>query len=76
MKLNSNNINMCNRKAPLTQENVFYSPKIISDSPSVACMGENSLRINREKNTGTRIENQMISSLSNNPYAKSFNSVA
>jgi len=76
MKLNSNNINMCNRKAPLTRENVFYSPKGISGTPSIACMGANSLKINREKNTGARIGNNLVSALSNNPYAKPFNSVA
>lgn len=76
MKLNNNNINMCNRKPSLTQENVFYSPKISSGTPSIECMGANSLKINREKNTGTRIGNNLVSALSNNPYAKPFNSVA
>jgi len=77
MKLVNNNISMCNRKASLTSENVFYAPKLHTGSPSVQCMGENSLNINREKNTGyERTSSSLVSSLSTNPYAKPFNSVA
>lgn len=77
MKLVNNNINVNTRKEPLICGRMFNSPNMPVEVPSVNNLGQQSYKVNRGQfGNYDRTDPVMLSSLENNPYSKSFNSVA
>lgn len=77
MKLVNNNQNMSTRKDPLICGRIFNSPNMPSEAPNVSTIGQQSYKVTRGQfGNYDRADPSLVSSLENNPFAKSFNSVA
>ena len=77
MKLVNNNMNVNVRKDPLICGRQFNSPNMPIETPNLSTIGQQSYKINRGQfDRYSRADPNMVSALSDNPYAQSLNSVA
>tara|TARA_B100000674_G_C37950606_1_gene967152 strand:+ start:1098 stop:2858 length:1761 start_codon:yes stop_codon:yes gene_type:complete len=77
MKLVNNNVNVNVRKEPLICGRQFNSPNMPVETPNLTTIGQQSYKVTRGQfGNYDRADPNMVSALSNNPYAQSLNSVA